>query len=421
MPTSRPALLRYGFSSASLLSASLAQLATFAILARALGPAEFGQFVQITALTAIAIQLCGLGASDCLMRRVSRDPASYRRMIGHNLILIGATGALIVGIGVPAIFYLTHAWMGINISLLSTTLMLVSNIILTRLVLIVETVFLSLGRTGAANCFVVGFAAIRLATVGIAVYGFGVTSLDAWAVWQFGVILLYALFGALCLRPLGAPDWQVQRDEVRSGALFSSQFVVRAVRQNVDLAMIGLFTPIEVVGSFGVARRILDSSFLMMDALNRLVYPTFARESLHGIHHALPVARQVLAAALAIGCATGLLLFLAAPSLVLLFGHDYDRLTGFVRGLSGVIVFVAIWSVAIDLLGASGRQDLRALILNGLNLAGSAMIAGATVLDAPTGTILALYGVEFSIAVVSWLVLLRLTGRSARLERESLA
>ncbi len=52
------------------------------------------------------------------------------------------------------------------------------------------------------------------------------------------------------------------------------------------------------------------------------------------------------------------------------------------------------------------------------NLAGSALIAGATALDAPRGTIVALYGVEFAIAVVSWLVLLRLTGRSARRERE---
>ncbi len=119
MPSSRLALLRYGFSSASLLSASIGQLAIFAILARALGPAEFGQFVQITALTAIAIQLCGLGAGDCFMRRVSRDPAAYRDMLGHNLILIVATGAILVGLGVPAIFYVLHAWMGNNISLLS--------------------------------------------------------------------------------------------------------------------------------------------------------------------------------------------------------------------------------------------------------------------------------------------------------------
>jgi hypothetical protein len=77
-------IVSYLLSSGSLAAASLAQLVTFAILARALGPAEFGLFVQISAVTAIAVQICGLGASDCLLRRVAREPASYPDLLGHN-------------------------------------------------------------------------------------------------------------------------------------------------------------------------------------------------------------------------------------------------------------------------------------------------------------------------------------------------
>ncbi|MFH7588204.1 hypothetical protein AB9R86_15560, partial [Oceanimonas smirnovii] len=78
---------------------------------------------------------------------------------------------------------------------------------------------------------------------------------------------------------------------------------VRAIRSNVDLFVIGLFTPIETVGSYGVARRIMDSSYLSIDAFNRLIYPRFARASRDGLHLALPAAKRALAAALGLGAA----------------------------------------------------------------------------------------------------------------------
>ena len=101
-----PLIFSYLLSSGSLASASLAQLATFAILARALGPAEFGVFVQLSAVTAIAIQVCGLGASDCLLRRISRDRESYPVMLGHNLLLIAFSGMVLVAAGPVAASWL---------------------------------------------------------------------------------------------------------------------------------------------------------------------------------------------------------------------------------------------------------------------------------------------------------------------------
>jgi O-antigen/teichoic acid export membrane protein len=408
--TATPMIVSYLASSGSLASASIAQLATFAILARALGPAEFGLFVQISAVTAIAVQICGLGASDCLLRRVSREPASYPRLVGHNLVLIGLTGAVLVLSGVAAMSWWTpfHS----RIDGWTIALLFVSNVVLVRLIVLVETVFLSLGRFRSANRSVVGFALARTATAATACIVFGVSSLSEWAVWQFGGHLLFALLGAAWLRPLGRPRFAILREELRPGILFSSQFVVRAVRSNVDLFVIGLFAPIDTVGSYGVARRIMDSSYLSIDAFNRLIYPRFARASRDGLYLALPAARRALVAALALGIVTCLTLFVLAPYLPLLFGRDYHDLVFFVRCLSGTIVLVGAWAVAIDLLGASGRQGARALIVNGTNLVGSGLIAIATWWAAPIGTFIALYVIEGSVVISAWLVLLRLSRRS---------
>jgi O-antigen/teichoic acid export membrane protein len=116
-------IVSYLLSSGSLAAASLAQLVTFAILARALGPAEFGLFVQISAVTAIAVQICGLGASDCLLRRVAREPASYPDLLGHNILLIGLTGAVLVIGGVAAMASWTRMVSGPSIAVSAIALL----------------------------------------------------------------------------------------------------------------------------------------------------------------------------------------------------------------------------------------------------------------------------------------------------------
>lgn len=405
-------LIGYLLSSASLASAALSQLATFAILARALGPGEFGLFVQISAVTAVAVQLCGLGASDCLLRRVAREPESYTRLLGHNLLLIGLSGAVLVFGSVAAMSSWTRLTSGPSVEMTTLALLFLGNVVLVRVILLVETAFLALGRVHAANRAVVGFALARMVTAALACLVFKVSNLADWALWQCGGNLLYALLGAIWLWPLGRPRLIILREELGAGLLFSSQFVARAVRSNVDLLLIGLFTPIETVGSYGVARRIMDASYLSIDALNRLLYPRLARESRDGLHLALPTAKRALLAALALGATTSLVLFLLAPWLPALFGRDYQELPFFVRCLSGTVILIGAWAAAVDLLGASGRQDARAWILNGANLLGSALIAVVTWLAAPVGTVIALYAIEGAIVMAAWLVLLRLAQSS---------
>ena len=409
-----PALVSYLLSSGSLALGALSQLVTFAILARALGPNEFGLFVQVSAVTAVAVQLCGLGASDCLLRGVSREPCRYAGLLGHNLLLIAATGAALVIVGVAGLSAWLRIGSGPSVGAVTLTLLLFGNVVVVRVILLVETVFLGLGRFHDANRAVIGFALARMAAAALACLVFRVETLAEWALWQCAGNLLYAAIGAAWIRPLGRPRFAILRGELKPGILFSSQFVMRAVRANVDLLVIGLFAPLATVGSYGVARRIVDSGYLAIDALNRLLYPRLARASHDGLHRALPMARRALVAALGLGVITGLALFLLAPALPALFGRQYGELSFFVRCLSGTVILVGAWAAAIDLLGASGRQDVRAWILNGANLLGSILIAVATWLAAPIGTFVALYLIDGAIVAVAWLVLLRLARHSAR-------
>lgn len=412
-----PIGLSYMASSGSLVAANAAQLLTFALLARWLGPSQFGLFVQVTAITTVAVHLCGLGANDCLIRRVARDRAMYPAMLGHALILIAATGVGLVLVGVLTLPFLITIDQNPVHNVISIAFLLITNIVLVRSILLTEQIYISHSMFAEANRSVITFALARTATAALACPVFGVTTLEGWATWQLAGHVVIAAYFAWKIRTLGAPKFALVREEVRPGALFSSQFIFKAIRQNCDLFILGLVSSIEVVGSYGVARRILDSSYLSIDALNRLVYTRFAVASQHGIHHALPLTRKVLAGALVLGVGTGLGLFIMAPFLPYLFGHDYVSLVPFVRTMCWLIVFVAIWSVAMDLLGASSHQGARAMIINTASIVGAGLVAFGTWYWPPTGTFISLYVTEIGVTIATWAMLLHMARKSEREEK----
>lgn len=406
--------LAYMASGGSLGVSSAAQLITFAILARSFGVEEFSAFIAITAITAVAVQMCGMGAQEALVRRVAREPVLYPRFLGHNLLMSGASGALLVTLGLfilPKIFTLAPDPLA-NIVLFG--LLLVANIVLARTILLAEQIFIAHSDFASANRNVICFALGRMAAAGLGCLVFGVDTLGEWAVWTFAAHLLIAAFSIRAVLPLGRPVWDVAGEEVRNGLMFCTPFILRALRQNIDLLLLSALTGAETVASYGVARRIVDSGYLSVEALNRLLYPGSAAATRDGLHQALRRFRKVLLVAVGISVFTVLIIVCLAPLLPLLFGSDYVSLPGFTRLLAPIIVLMAIYATALEALGSSGHHWHRAMIFNSAMLLGGAMIALATWLEGFSGTVVAIYATEIATAAVAWIMLLRLAARPAR-------
>ena len=407
-----PMGLSYLASGGSLITSSAAQLLTFAILARALGVLEFSYFVGLTAITAVAVQLCGLGSQEALVRRVAQDRTMFRVMFGHSIIMSAATGALLVALGLVALPFLftldANPWTNLG----AISLFLLANIILTRVILFVEAAFLAHSMFAAANRNVVLYAAGRLVAAVAGCLVFGVDSLAEWAVWNFVAHLVIAVIALRSIRSLGAPKFHIVRDELRNGLLFCTPFVLRALRQNIDLLLLTAFTSPEIVASYGVARRIIDSGYLSVDALNRLMYPGSAAATVNGLRHGMARFRKVFFVSLGISTVTAVILIAAAPLLPLLFGHEYVSMPDFVRVLAFVIVLMGMYATALEALGSSGHQLQRALVLNSATIVGGITVALATWRFGINGTFVASYAVEAGTAAFAWFMLLRLAAAS---------
>ncbi len=405
--------LSYVASTSALMISSAAQLLTFAILARSLGAEQFGLLVTVTVVTNIAAQICTLGANETLIRRVAPEPELYAVALGHNLILLGASGfVLTAGLGAVLPQFVTLSPEPAQNA--SALLALVfGNLVLVRLALVAEQAFIARWQIWRANLANIGFALGRTAAAAIACGMFHVSTTLEWAYWSAGSLALMAVIALLAIRPLGAPRWTIMREEVPLGIHFTTPFVFRAFRQNADTLVLSTIASPETVGAFNMARRVVEAGFLTAEALNRLIYPRLARAAASSYRALLPMIGPLMAASLALGIVTALGLYLMAPLMPLVFGADFQEMVVDLRVMCWVLAFVVLQGVPVQVLGAMAEHRLRAHVNNIGNLAGAALSAGLTYLYFLPGTFLALYLTEALLALALWLAL-RLVVRRRR-------
>lgn len=406
VPRGLPLALSYLASTGTLMIGSAAQLVTFALLARGLGVEQFGLLITVTVATNIAVQICGAGATEALIRRVAPEPGLYATALGHNLILLAVTGAALTLVLAAALPHVVALSPDPLVNAGAILALVVANVVLVRVILLAEQVFIARWQQGKANLVNVGFALGRTAAAALACGIFGVRTAAEWAFWSGGAHALMALACAFAIRPLGAPRWTIMREEVRLGLYFTTHFMFRALRQNVDTLVLGAVASAEVVGAFNMARRIADTSFLMVDALHRIAYPRLARAASHGFRTMRPLIGMVTVGAFGLGVATASGVYLIAPAMPWLFGEDFGSMVHDLRAMCGIVVLVALHVAASEAFGAAGRHGLRAGLYNAGNILGAAVSALLTYLYLLPGTFLALYLVEAALALAFWTALL---------------
>jgi len=406
-----PLMLGYLASTTSLCISSVAQLVTFAVLARHLGVEQFGLLVTITAVTNLAMQLCGLGATETLVRRVSADPAIYRDALGHHLILIAATASIIVPLLAVALNHFISVSPDGPTNFVALLCFTISNVVLVRWIFVTEQVFIARFEYGPANLANIGFAVSRMLTALIACYGFGVTRLSDWALWHGGGHLVVAVVCAIVLSRFGRPRWTILINETKLGFYFCTPYFFLAIRQNIDLLVLNVVATPEVIGSYSVARRILDTSTLTVSGLHRLTYPKLAAISARGFGQTVRLARKLLFVVFAITGLTSVGVFVAAPVLPILFGNGFSRTIAYTRALCWIGILLGVQEMAAEALGASGRHAVRAAIYNGGSIVGAIVVATMTYEFLLDGTVTALYATESLVALTFWAVMIVMGNR----------
>ncbi len=400
-----PILHRYVASSGTLIFSTAAQFAWFIILARALGSGQFGKLLVIVAVTSLAMTLTGVGAGDAMIRRTARNRHDYQLMLGHGLILIAVTGVVLTAIATGVLCFLVHASASPWENALIMTAFGASNIILFPFITYTEQVFIGLMKFRLANTVNAGFSLVRVLSAALACLVFHVGDLGEWAVWLLGAHIFGALACMAMLRPLGKPVWQVDHRELGLGFHFTTPNLVDALRQNADRLVLGVVAAPSVLGSYGTASRMAQTSQIVVHALNRIVYPKFAQKAHLGIRGVVPLAVRYLLAVLALATFTAIGIYLIAPWMPVLLGPSYDGVIFDLQVLCWLLIPVAAQTVPYDVFGALDRHSRRAVVYNAIGLIGACVTAALVYVYGLSGAFVAAYAVQLAITASLWVTL----------------
>ena len=410
----RSAITRYVWSTLSMTGGLIGHTVGLVLLAKALGPAQFGIFTIITTASNFGLVWCGLGSGEAMRRLIARDRAAYPRAAGHALTLLAATGVL-ASLAVVAV--MTRY---VPVNAVSIGLLVVSNILLFAWSGFSEQILLAHGNVTGANIINMGSGFARAGMVAVACLGFGVADIQTYAYWHFGYYAVLSLYCVGAVARYGRPQLCLLRDELLRGATISFAGLFIMLRQNADVLALSAVASPTVVGIYAVARRIVGTASVVSASLDRLVYSSFARAGRNGPAATLALARHYMVYATALCLAASLALYVMAPLVPMIFSRSYADSVPLVRLLSWTILLTSLQFLASDALNACDRHEARLAAEVTGGLIGVAALAALTYAFGLDGIVASIYVAGLTVAATLWGTLVILARRSQRDSRPPL-
>jgi O-antigen/teichoic acid export membrane protein len=343
------------------IGSKLATLALVVVMARKLGDAGFGVFTFGFAFATLVTALGGFGQDVVLVREVARDRRQLDRYFFNTLLLKSALAvpALLVSSAVAFAF-------GVEGATRWVVFLLGVAVVAELLAMTCLAVFQAFERLVFLPVVMITQRAVAAAVgIGALVAGAGVVAVSA--VYAAAAGLAFVLALGLMYRRIGRPQLSVDprfwAPLMRVAAPIGLAGVFGTVFFRVDTALLAWFESDEVVGQYGAAFRLFESTLFVSWSVGTAVYPVFSRLS----RETEPPIAAVFDRTLKLVVAVTLLIAVAAgtvgrPLVELLYGSAYAEAGTALILLAPAIALYPVAHVAGVLLYARDRQIAMATV-----------------------------------------------------------
>ena len=362
-------LANAGFRAIADVGSKIASIALYVVMARKLGDSGFGVFTLGMAFVTLVTTLANMGQQAVLTREVARDHTRYHEYFVNTL-------SLQLALSVPALLlaFGLNAVLGFESETRTVVVLLGVAVVAEALMSTCFAVFQAYER--------LGFIPIVLLTQRWATAGIGIAALAAGA----GVVTVSAIYlggavGALLLAlyyvvtRIARPRFRVNVRRwvplMRVALPIGIAGVFATILFRIDVAMLGAYESEAVVGQYGAAYRLLESTLFISWSIGAGVYPVFSRLT----RQTEPTIGSIFRASLKLGVALTLPLavgaaVLAYPLMELLYGDEFRDGASALTLLAPTIVLYPLVYIAAYVLISQDRQSVLAWVY-----------AGATVLN----------------------------------------
>ncbi len=340
------------------------QFLYFVLLARILGPEQYGAFVGVAALVMVLSPFASWGSGNILIKHVSRDRGLFQRYWGAVLATTLVSGGALAGLA----FLLSGLFFGWETALALALPIALGDLVGIRLADVSGQAFQSRERLSRTSALWVLMSTSRLLGV-LALYALPEASASHWALFYAGSGLLAGSLGVIWVTKelgLGPLSLGPMRGEWREGFYFAISLAAQGAYNDLDKTLLSRLVSDAVAGGYAAAYRVLDAAFVPMRALVYATYPRFFREGNKGLEGSRIFALRLLPWGLAAGGIGTALALGLAPFLPVLLGSEYTLSAAVLPLLAPILLFRALHYLAADALTGAGYQGLRSAVQVGV-------------------------------------------------------
>ncbi|HKZ11184.1 MAG TPA: lipopolysaccharide biosynthesis protein [Rhodanobacteraceae bacterium] len=391
----------------------LVQAGTLLLVARLLGPDQFGAFAGIAALAVLLGAVASFGTNVVLLGEVSKAPGRRVQVLQYAVpttLLCG--GALLIA-------YLLICRLALRDTGVPVTVLLaigISETWLQPLFGLPAAEQLALGRIARSQLLATLPLLLRLAAATVVFLLRPEAPLTAYAYGYLAASVAALVFASTTL-PAPWPNpkhWRLPiRKELRDAAGYAALNLTASTPAELDKTLAAKLLPLPAAGLYAAGARVIGAATLPVIAMLLSALPRLFREGQNQPQRTGRLLRWIFAATLAYSLALAVLLWFIAPAFVWLFGAKYAGIEHTIHWLCLAVPGMALRVAAGGILMAFGRPWMRV----GFELTGLIVLIVAAVFMTTrfgtTGMPLALASSEWVMAAIGvWLLLMAWDGRT---------
>lgn len=336
------------------------QAVYFILIARHLGPNEYGAFVAVTAAAAIAGPFVGLGYGNLLIKNVSRDHSCFAAYWGNGLLLTVASGSFLT----ITLVSLSHLLLPSGIGQLMITLVAASDLIFMKITELAGYSFQA--RENLRNTAGLNVVTSLSRLVGLLVL-LSVSARPTAANWAFVYFATGLGTAILSLTWIGLRYGRGQvalsriKPELSEGLYFSVSASAFTIYTDIDKAMLANLATLDAAGIYAAAYRLIDIGFIPVRSILSAAYAGMFRHGCSGLAGTLQYAKRLMLRIAWYPLLASTLLIACAALVPDVLGRDYIRTTEALRWLAVIPLLKTLQFFAADALTGAGFQKIRTI------------------------------------------------------------
>ena len=335
------------------------QAGTLLLVARLLGPREYGAFAGVAALAVLLGTLATFGTHLVLLGEVSREPARRAEILPYAAPFTLLCGAILLGIYLlVCITALREA--GVPITVLIA--IGITETLLQPLFSLPAAEHLALGRVARSQLLTTLPLALRLV---VAALVFLLDPVDPLAVYGYGYLVASIIAVVIATATMPAPWprlplWRLpNKTELRAAAGYAAINITATTPAELDKTLATKLLPLAASGVYAAGARVIGATVLPVLAMMLSSLPRLFREGQAQFERTAHLLRWIFGAAFAYGVTLAVGLWFIAPVFVWLFGVKYHGIEHMIHWLCLAVPGMTLRIAVGNVLMALGKPWMR--------------------------------------------------------------